>query len=295
MDSERSIAPARPLATASRVAELVFHGLAMIPVTTTSSAPVRAASLFDERYCAFVRAHLPVDARAPFEDDAALLAQLFEDVRVAHGIGWMAALHLELDALLATARSTLAELVPAQVSSPLALGALASLPEAPVELFRAAILLAAPAFDAAFDLVFGEHLSALEHEVTECARAVGPRILDGVRLSATLGLHGRVLANEIYVGATALPGEPIDPAPTLVLIAHERAVSLAHAALTERGLRSDWSTVEAVALAAEPRLLSGTPLEAAQSAWLGSLGRAGLATMDSELSDIADRIVRNWR
>lgn len=280
---------------ASAFAELVFHGLAHVPVLTSAPAPVIAASLFNPRYCEIVSRRMPREAAQPFIDDAMLLAQLLSNVEVAHAIGLFAALHGSIDEAADLSRLSLREMEASAVASPTVLSYFKRLPEAPIEIFRAALLLSANAFEASYADIVEPHVAALERailqrasELPELERFFGTE--RPITLSATLGAHGRVMIGEVIVGTSALFGESIDPDATLLFAIHEHVVERAHRELEAHGVTPTWSRVEAVAVAAEVAVAEGTALQDVQTAWLSAIDRSGLAPLDPPLDEVTAKV-----
>lgn len=275
--------------------DLVFHGLAFVPAAAGASADARAASLYWPPYVASVRADLPLGAWEPLEVDAGLLSLLFEPVTVAHAIALFADLHGSIAAFQRTARLGLCELGDGDVASVQALHALRRLPEQAVELFRASLLLCAREFE----LVHRERFEPFQREV---ARLIGPCLaglepvlqrldLTGVRLSSTLGPRGRGLPSGVIVGVSSPPGGALPPPePTLVMAVHERLVERVADTFVARGWQTDWSRVEAVAIALERDLTRGTRLEQAQHGWLAAIDTSGLAPVEGELAQVVDEL-----
>lgn len=269
--------------------DLVFHALALIPVAREAGAEARAASLYRPSYRDAV-AGLDSELTAPFAEDGALLATLLADPRLAQGVSLLALLHGSIDELLRSARWDLASLPPPSTAAPTVLAYLQALPMAPLEILRADLLLAAPSF-ARFHAQVLEPFSvalASRLEVHDVGAAALP---DEVRVSATLGPHGRVLSSgdgpTILVGVDVTAfSEPVDDAKVAAMAAlalHEHAVQVASQAASALGLEASWARVEAAALEVEARGVAGTPLERAWRAWRASLSTAGLAAPDAAL------------
>lgn len=262
--------------------DLVFHALALIPVAPEAGAEARAASLYRPGYRDALQAFGP-ELTKPFLEDSMLLATLLAEPRLAQGVSLVALLHGSIGELVRTARWDLSSLVPESTAAPGVLSYLQSLPKAPLEILRADLLLAAPAFarfHAQLLSPFAEALSA-SLEALDCGSAPLP---EEVIVSATLGPHGRVLSDGerrcILVGAdvTAFPCpiEPVMVEAVAALALHERVVDEVSRACAASGHPSSWARVEAAALAVEEQRVAGSPLEPAWRAWRGSLSTAGL-------------------
>lgn len=272
---------------ANVVAELVFHGLAFVPVSRSASDAARAASLSWPAYTAFAGRVMPL-ACAPFAEDAPLLSRLLEPVEVAHGIGWLAELFDDLEALVSCAGESLAGLDRDRVASSAALDALRRLPVEPVEIMRADLALAARPFGEAYASLLSPHsqkfLEALSACLGDDTRFAGREVIEAAHFATTLGPRGRGFPARTYVGSASLPGEDaLDTGSPLVLAAHEAAVHAAARALSKAGVHPTWGTVEPVALEAARDWLSATPLSPAHAAWSASLDRSGLAELSPPL------------
>lgn len=265
-------------------ADLVFHALAFVPISELASPAARAASLEWPAYAAFAQANMPSDAWRPFVEDAALLSRLFEPMPVAHGIGWLAELFDSLSALERAAACSLVDLDIASVSSSDALRALASLASEPVEILRADLALAAPAFERGHASLLAPFLEsflvALNARLDIVSSSMRRELFDDVVASVTLGPRGRGFPSRTYVGTTSLPGVvDLDVDSALVLALHEAAVKHAARALSDLGHASTWSEAEPIALELGLGWARGTPLEAAYRRWSSSLDRSGLAAV----------------
>jgi hypothetical protein len=268
------------LRAASAYADLVFHGLAFVPTAVTAPPASRAASLFWPAYVAWVKREMPREAWALLEEDAPVLAKLFEPTRVAHAIGWMAELHGSIDDFLRVASRPLLELGDDDVVSADALKALVALPPEPVEILRADLAIVARAFEPTHERSLCPHAERARSAVVARARGLFEHLrLGDVELSPTLGLRGRGFPTRVVVGTWALPGEPIDPDPTLVYAVHEIAVQRASDVLAAHGRAGAWADVEAVALAVEEGLFHATPLQPAFDRWAEAIDRSGLSDL----------------
>lgn len=273
---------------ASPYTDLVFHGLAFIPASRRASAAAQAACSYFPAYLAFVKRRMPAEAWQLWESDSMLLASLFEPVDIAHSIGLFAELHRTVDELLASAKTDLCDLPDSAVTSPDALRALQRLPPMPLEIFRANLALSAHAFAA-------EHERSLRGHAERCVEAVTSRVRDAglagvdlasVELSVTLGPRGRGFARRIVVGLDGEPEGPIDPDVGIVYAVHEAAVQLASDLCLAHGRQPLWADVEAIALAAQERVLVKTPLGAAHRRWLDAIDRSGLSPVEGELESL---------
>lgn len=265
---------------ASIHADLVFHLLAFVPPARSSSALVRAASLYSPRYIEFAKASLPAGAVEPCERDATILSALAARDDIATGLQLLAILHDDVGAALAAALKGAGELGVDDVASPWAQRALAALPEEPVEIARVAIALAGPDFEEAHDRVFGDSsrrlLDAIRPKWVELEARIGALATTDVRLSATLGAHGRGFGKTVIVGAHGLPGEELDPIGPLVYAVHEVAVQAAGRALEACGVEATWARAERIALVAAEAVLGGSLIADRWAAWRSSLGTAAL-------------------
>lgn len=230
--------------------------------------------------------------------DAPLLARLLEPTPVAHAIALLAELFGSVDSMRSAARFSLSEVPRDRVRSARSLGALASIDPVPVEILRANLALAAPSFEQFHRSTLALHGARVLGAVNERLAALPPRIAsllgDQVELSTTLGARGRGFDDRVVVGNDALPGQPIDPDPTLVLALHERIVQRASERLAGAASEARWEDVEAVALQVERRVLRDTSLEAAHSRWLHALDLDGLSDPTlAPLSTLVDVITRD--
>jgi hypothetical protein len=265
---------------ASIHADLVFHLLAFVPPPRTSSALARAASLYCPKYIEFAKGALPAGAVEPCERDASILSALAARDDIATGLQLLAVLHDDIGAALAGALKGVRELGPEDVSSPWAQRALAALPEDPVEIARVAIALAGPDFEEAHDRVFGDAarrlLEAIAPKWTELEARIGALSTTDVRLSSTLGAHGRGFGKTVIVGAHGLPGDEPDPLGPLVFAVHEIAVQAAGRALEACGIDPTWARAERIALVAAEAVLRGSSIADRWAAWRASLGTDAL-------------------
>lgn len=283
---------------ASDLDDLVFHALAYVPPAAQAPPASRAASLYWPAYVERARGLLPREACELFEQDAPLLSAMLAPTPVAHAIALLCELHPSIAELRRLAPRELRELLAEEVSAPWALEALRGLPLEPVELLRADLALAAPAFAEAHPAVLAPHAERVRAAVEAAGGELGPLWasleLGEVEVSATLGLRGRGFAARVVVGSAALPGEPVDPLPTLALALHERVVQRASAWLQREGRDPAWQDVEAVALAVEQRLVAGTVVEPAHAAWLASLDLRGVSELAaSGLAPLAEALARD--
>lgn len=274
------------LAIASDYAQLAFHALAHLPI--------RGPGRLDPRYPAWCRRAMPEAARAPIEEDAPAIAELVARERcdVVHA---MPELFRDLAQVRACAARELAELDDRDVASPALLRALRN--SAAAELLRAAILLAAPAFERFFaaELVpLCERGRALLEPQLDRARALHPPLAGArVELAWPLGAHGRAFPERIVVG---VPGDfaGLDAATPAVLAMHEASVR-AHGggAAGEPYVRAEWSAIIDVArsMAAAP-----SELREAHARWLAALDLAPLCERAAALglapAALAGRVAR---
>ncbi len=286
------------VAATSDLAELVFHGLAFVPIAEDAPPGAQAASLFNPCYGRWFSERAGRETVRWFEDDAALLARLLEEEVAAQGISCLALLHPTIDGLLHTAEKPLLELAASQVHHVGALSLLRSLHSPAIEIFRADIALAARAFRSAF----GEHVRPrlerlAQHVERRAARLHGlPAWLDlsACELSLALGNCGRALADRVIVGV-GVPDLDDEAASeqAVRLIVHEQAVQRATRFLESRGRTGAWAAVEPLALAIEARIVRGTEIEKSHLEWLFSLSRAGLEQETAELDAQADELARD--
>jgi len=174
------------------------------------------------------------------------------------------------------------------VSSSDALRALSSLPREPVEILRADLALAAPAFERAHVSLLApfsnSFLVALNARLEVVSTSIHRHLFDDVLASATLGARGRAFPSRTYVGTTSLPGMlDFDVDSALVLALHEAAVKRATRALSKLGHASTWSEAEPIALELGLGWVRGTQLDAAYRSWSESLDRSGLAPVSEAL------------
>jgi hypothetical protein len=265
---------------ASIYADLVFHLLAFVPVGREAPALVRAASLYSERYQRWARVSLPLEAIEPCERDAAILGAMLSRPDVVTGIQLLAILHDDVDQALGTALSAIGELRDEDVASPWALSVLRRLPVEAVEIARIAVALAGPDFVDAHPKTLGRLTAAALDGcgplIDACGPSIGALATADIRLSATLGEHGRGYGDTVIVGLHTLPPDDPDPVGPLVLALHELAVQAASKAFEARGIEATWSRSERAALLAAARAASGSPLEAPYVAWRATLSTEGL-------------------
>ena len=283
---ERGAHDARVLRTASDHADLTFHALAFVPPRIDAPALVHAASIHRPAWMRFAEEHLPPDAVVPIARDAPLLGALTLAPETALAFQRFATLHDSVASFLATVRLALADLDPSAVSRPADLAELRALPQAPIEIFRAALGLAARSFAAA-------HASTLRPFAERVLAAFAPRWralsleLPGVadlrlHLSATLGPHGRLAGDDLLMGTLTLPDDtgPPDTDTPLTLAAHEASVRAAGLVLRARGAPAPWPHIERVALDAAERAYRGTTVELAYMQWRSGISTGGVAPRD---------------
>lgn len=256
------------LHVASDFTQLALHSLAHLPLP----GPER---LLDPAYLAWSSASLPEDARGPIERDAELLAR--QCGGTSRGMLLQAAPELfeDIAQLRASARLDLVELSAADVAAPALLASYRSSAIDTVELWRAAVALAAPAFAAAWheDLLprCTDALEAVRGPL-EDARRLHPALSDArVEFAWPLGPRGRAFARRIVVG---VPGDwgGLAPEVPAVVALHEAAVR-AHGRRLEgdsqdRYVRAEWAALVDVCerIGRAPR-----PLRDAHAEWLGAL------------------------
>lgn len=277
---------------ASVYTEVVFHLLAFVPVDRGAPALARAASLWSPRYQAYAKAQLPRDAVEPCERDGALLGSLLSRPEVATTMQLLAILHQDVPQALRSALRNVGELRPGDVDSPGALAALRTLPAEPVEIARIAVALAAPEVESVYEAVIGPFVSATIAEMAPhlaaCAAAIPALGTADIRLSATLGPHGRGYGDTVIVGSEALPTDAPEPWGPITLAVHELSVQAASRALQVTGIDPTWARAERVALLASERALKGTPLEPHYARWRATLSTEGLVP-DADVPDDAVR------
>jgi hypothetical protein len=267
--------------------DLVFHFFAFVPLSQTATPRARAASLYWPRWVDFARRRLAGDALVVVERDAALLAELVaRDDDLAATIQILALLHDDADA---AARSSLLDVaaIPDTDCRPAIRSVLAKLPPTPVEVARLAIALASDDFAGAHREILAPFAAGITHELTprlcEVAAWLGALGRFELRLSTTLGPRGRAIGSTIFVGTSSVPGDEIlDLDAPVVLALHEVAVATAAAVLGAHQRASGWEAVEALALAAEERLVAGKALEPAHRSWRESLDVSGIETTSDE-------------
>ena len=264
------------LAPASDFADLVLHGLACLDVP----GPTR---LRDPRYLAWAEQVLPGEAMAPILADARVVTELYvrEPRRATlHGLPW---LHGSIAEFMAAGATDLESLSPDRVADPDLLRGLCALDRSMVEVFRVALLLAAPAYEAAHR----EKLGPIAETACEVmagplatAAAVMPELeRTRVQIAHALGSHGRAYGGHIMVG---VPGtwSGIPALRPVVLAMHERAVIVASELVSEHQsdpaqhyARSEWMGLCAVA-----REIAAAPVELREDhgRWLSDLQLDGL-------------------
>jgi hypothetical protein len=289
------------LGAATNHADLTFHALAFVPPRLDAPAVVRAASLHRPAWMRFAEQRMPPAAVVPIARDAPLVGGLCGSAAAAIALQRFALLHETIAGFLAAVRRPLAELGPGDVARPGDLAALQAAPAAPIEIFRAALGLAARAFAAV-------HTTALRPFAERVIEGLAPRLarLSGevpglgsleVRVSATLGPRGRLFEDLMLVGTGTLPDEAgaVDTDAPLLLVAHEGAVRAAAAVLREQRTEAAWALTERVALDAGEQAYRGTCVAAAYGAWRAALDEHGLATRDRALRALVEATVVRLR
>lgn len=288
----------RVLRTASDHADLTFHALAFVPPRIDAPALVRAASIHRPAWMRFAAEHLPPAAVVPIARDAPLLGALTRSDETALALQRFATLHDSTPLFLATVRRALAELDPSDVSRPADLRELQDLPQEPLEIFRAALGLAARAFAASHAAAlrpFAERvLAALAPRwralTLECPGVAPLRLL----VSATLGPHGRLVDDTLLIGTRTLPDDsaPPDTDAPLALAAHEASVRAAGLVLRARGAPAPWPRVERVALDAAERAYRSTGAYSAYTQWRTPLDLRGLPPATPETLALSEEAAR---
>lgn len=263
-------------------ADLTFHALAFVPVRLDAPELVRAASLHRPAWIQLAPLHLPPEAVTPIARDAPLVGALAGTAEIALALQRLAFLHETIAAFRATARRALADLRPEDVARPLDLAEIQRVPQAPVEILRAALALSARAFSAAHaevllpfaERVLGELAPRWEALVAELP---GLAAID-LRVSATLGPRGRLVDDVVLVGTETTPWSagPVDTATPLALAAHEASVRAASAVLRRRSIPAPWALIERVALDGAALAYRGTTVEEPYARWRLALHEGAL-------------------
>ena len=244
------------LAVAPAYPQLALHALAHLPLAGPGS-------LHDPRYVAWARARLPEEAVAPVARDAATIAALHEAAGRPAALQLVPELHDALDVFVATGRRELRALDGRSAHAG-ALAALRALDPALVELLRAGMLLAAPAWRDAWPAEACERGVELLAPALDEARELCPALAEaGVEVAWALGARGRAFASRILVGA---PGDwgGLAPETAAVLAMHEASVRAAGGDFVD----AEWAALGAVARAVDG---ASPPLRAAHRAWLAGL------------------------
>ena len=257
------------LTLASDYTQLAFHGLAHLWI----AGPAR---LCHEDYAEWSREHLAEPARVPIERDAAILTGLYEHASGSAILQSIPELHASIAQLRAGAGRDLDELSAVDVDAP-ALLALLQRTELPVvELFRAVIALAAPAYEGAWQgwlrAKCAEGLEAVGAPLEE-ARQLSPELaVARVELVWALGPRGRAFPERIVVG---VPGDWCGTSPELpaILALHEASVRARSRELhdvddTDRYVRAEWAALRELARAIRH---ASPALRTAHGRWLASL------------------------
>lgn len=256
-------------------AELVFHGLAHVPMKGVGS-------LFDPRYVAWSRDTLPEAAREPLATDAPAIGAQVDLLDAGLALQWLPRLHPSLDAFARTARRELAELSEADGCDATALRSLRSVDPRAVEWLRADLLLASRPFGSAREVVgreLREACDAIEAALSLAPDAARP---ESVRVAWALGAHGRGFDDGIVVGACA-PWNGLDAATPAAIAMHEHAVLRATGDHAQR----EWTALASVA-----RALSDGPhaLWDAHTRWVASLELVDLASAAVARGEIDRRV-----
>jgi hypothetical protein len=262
------------LALASDYTQLAFHGLAHLPI----AGPAR---LYHEDYVEWSREHLAEPARVPIERDAAILTGLYTQTSGSAILQSIPELHADIAQLRLGAARDLDELTPADVLAP-SLLALLQRSELPiVELFRAVIALAAPAYEGAWHgwlrAQCADGLEAVRAPLDE-ARQLSPELaIAKVELVWALGPRGRAFPERIVVGVPGGWGD-LSPALPAILALHEASVrarsrELHDADDTDRYVRAEWAALRELAGAMRH---ASPELRETHARWLGSLGLGAL-------------------
>jgi len=263
-------------------ADLVFHVLAHVHGTAGL-----AASVYDPRYVAFAERRLgPAAARTLAEDAAALgaLAPTHEALARTQLLAW---LFRDLDRPSAVVAKELGALEAADVDAPELLSALAQEARA-VELLRCAAelerdlfeTLGPPRFDA-------DALAKALDRATEVAPGLA---LGRVACVRSLALRGRVLGDEIWVGA---PDEELGVSVEHAAwqASHEATVREVGEAARRARLGASERDVEAASVVLLAERASAAKRAEEHSRWLGVFGAAGPTTDRASLSSELGRLV----
>lgn len=205
-----------PLRQARPWADLVVHVLAHVQGLARFPS-----GLWNPAYVREVERRLGSASERTLAEDTQVLAQAVTDHEMLSRLHWLACLFRGLDAARGVATTDLSELSRAEVDMPAALAGVLQL--GPIaEVLRAAALLEAehwerlplPQWD----------MSALEAHLLAATR-LSPRLGSMVlHLSASLGLRGRVMGNEIWLGVPEADAEP-SVEHVAMQAAHEATVS----------------------------------------------------------------------
>jgi hypothetical protein len=264
------------LALADGFAQLVGHVLAHVALE-------QPGNLHDPRYVAWAREHVPADARATLEHDAALIAARWRVDRRLDVLHGMFELQRDLDEFRRTAARSLAELDACDVRSPELLAALRDEAIAPVaELLHTTLALLV---DDVAAMLAGlaprlEHARACAAPLLHRLDQLVPGFEQArVELVWALGVHGRAFPDRILVGVPA-DWSGCSAARQAVLAAHEHVV---RSSLAADYLGGEWDALTSLA-----RLLlrvEDAELRDAHSRWLAEL----------DLDPLLDGVVaRGW-
>jgi len=133
-----------PVEPTGSFADLAFHALAHLRVPGHTS-------IFDPRYVSWARGALPPEAVEPIEEDARLLQTLHGGEPRVEALHALPLLHGTIEGFLRTADRALDELEAGDVVDPTALDVLRSVDPSVVEILRADLALAAPAYARAWE------------------------------------------------------------------------------------------------------------------------------------------------
>jgi hypothetical protein len=274
------------LRIASDFTQLALHALAHLPI----EGPAR---LMDRGYLEWTTTNLPEGARTPIARDAQVLASLCARTPTAASLLQAAPeLFADIAQLRASAARDLAELGDAEVADPRLLAAYRASDATLVELWRAAVALAAPPFAAEWHgglrARCAEGLEAVRGPLAE-ARRLHPALSEAlIELAWPLGPRGRAFARRILVGVPGDWGELAAEIPAVVAM-HEAAVRAAGEPLRrvdreERYVRAEWASLVDVA---DRMTQASAALRDAHATWLGSLDLEPLCRSAAELGLVA--------
>lgn len=250
---------ARRLKLSRPWADLVLHVLAH--VQSLSRFP---AGLWDPAYAAFVAGAAGPACERALGQDVDVLGRAIGSHEQLARLHLLACLFETPEQALASAAMDLAQLTAQQVAEPRVLAALAEC--GPVaEVLRAAAMLEVDAWRSLPDAAFPETETS---DAFDAMRGLAPRLGDfRLCVSRALGLRGRVLAGEIWLGIPGVPGGPTTE-HVAWQAAHEACVAevaeRARAVLGER-------EVEHVALVLLSERARGAQRASAHRSWLSTM------------------------